>query len=264
MNQSLTVRSAFGIVFLSVLTAFVLGGLVMWIALSNPDSDQSFLTYISFFIGQGSMLLPLFYYLKTRKQSFVYSLRLNPVSPHIIIHSIVLAIGFSIISDELGRIINLIVPTPDYIIDIDTILMPDNPLGFIMMVFVLTIIAPVGEELLFRGFLQKFLEDHWKDITRAVLVTSLFFALIHLNPFWAIQIYILGVVLGYVAWRTQSVYPSLVFHGVINGMALLIGVGPETELTFYIWNGHVALWVLVPALFLVYLGLKGINRQRST
>ena len=159
MNQSLTVRSAFGIVFLSVLTAFVLGGLVMGIALSTPNSDQSLLTYISFFIGQGSMVLPLFYYLKTRKQSFVYSLRLNPVSPHIIIHSIVLAIGFSIISDELGRIINIIVPTPDYIIDIDNILMPDNLFGFIMMVIVLTIIAPIGEELLFRGFLQKFLEE---------------------------------------------------------------------------------------------------------
>ena len=263
MNQSLTVRSAFGLVFLSVLTAFVLGGLVMGIALSTPNSDQSLLTYISFFIGQGSMVLPLFYYLKTRKQSFVYSLRLNPVSPHIIIHSIVLAIGFSIISDELGRIINIIVPTPDYIIDIDNILMPDNLFGFIMMVIVLTIIAPIGEELLFRGFLQKFLEDHWKDVTRAVLVTSLFFALIHLNPFWAIQIYILGVVLGYVAWRTQSIYPSLVFHGVINGMALLIGVGPETELAFYIWNEHVALWVLVPALFFVYLGLKGIKRSTS-
>lgn len=264
MNQPLTVRSAFGIVFLSVLTAFVLGGLVLGIALSNPDSNQSFLTYISFFIGQGAMVLPLFYYLYSRKRSFVDSLRLNPISPHIIIHTIVLAIGFSVISDELGRLISLIVPTPDYIIDIDNILMPDNALGLFMMIIVLTVVAPIGEELLFRGFLQKFLEDHWKDVTRAVLVTSLFFALIHLNPYWAIQIYILGVVLGYVAWRTQSIYPSLVFHGIINGMALLIGVGPETDLTFYIWNGHVALWVLVPALFLVYLGLKGINRQRIT
>lgn len=264
MNQSLTVRSAFGIVFLSVLTAFILGGLVMGISLSSSDSDPSFLTYISFFIGQGSMVLPLFYFLKTRNRSFVLSLRLHPVSIHTLGYTFLLAIGFSILSDEIGRLINMVIPTPDYVINIDHILIPDDPLGLILMIVVLTIVAPIGEEFLFRGFLQKFLEDHWKDITRAVLVTSLFFALIHLNPYWAIQIYILGVVLGYVAWKTQSIYPSLLFHSIINGMALIIGVGPETSLTFYLWNEHVALWILVPALFLIHFGLKGINRHGST
>ncbi|MBT3299670.1 MAG: CPBP family intramembrane metalloprotease [Candidatus Marinimicrobia bacterium] len=262
MNQTITIRSAFGIVFLSILTAFLVGGVVMGFALSAPEPSKEFLTYISFFIGQGAMVLPLFYYLSSRKKSIVKSLRLHPVSSNTIIHTIVLALGFSVISDELSRLIELVLPAPEYILDLGGILSPSNPLAFLIMILAFTVIAPIGEELLFRGFLQTFLEKHWKDTTRAVLVTSLFFALIHLNPYWAIQIYILGVVLGYLAWRTNSVYPAFIFHGILNAIALLLGINPENSSSFYLWNGHVALWILFPALILVYLGFKGINRKR--
>ena len=51
---------------------------------------------------------------------------------------------------------------------------------------------------------------YWKDITKAVLVTSLFFAMIHFNPYWTIQIYLLGVILGFLSWKTKSVIPSII------------------------------------------------------
>ena len=97
--------------------------------------------------------------------------------------------------------------TPEYIIDLGEIMTPDSTLGYIFLFLAVVIVAPIGEEIVFRGFLQRFLEKYWKDITRAVLVTSLFFAMIHFNPFWTIQIYLLGVILGFVAWKTKSVIP---------------------------------------------------------
>ena len=68
---------------------------------------------------------------------------------------------------------------------------PESTLGLLFLFLAVVVMAPIGEEVVFRGFLQSFREQ-WKDVTRAVLITSLFFAMIHFNPYWTIQIYLLG------------------------------------------------------------------------
>ena len=125
-------------------------------------------------------------------------------------------------SDELDRIIQIFVPQPDYLIDLNQTLQPDSTLGFILLFLAIVIIAPIGEEVLFRGFFQQFLEKYWKDITKAILVTSLFFAIIHMNTYWLIQIYILGVFLGYLSWKTNSIIPSIILHSINNGTAMIL------------------------------------------
>jgi|TARA_B110000116_G_scaffold68492_1_gene59070 membrane protease YdiL (CAAX protease family) len=136
---------------------------------------------------------------------------------------------------------------------------PDSTLGYFFLFLAVVIVAPIGEEIVFRGFLQKFLENYWKDITRAVLVTSLFFAMIHFNPFWTIQIYLLGVILGFLAWKTKSVIPSIILHSVNNGTAFLLSIYDDTALHFYLWNKQVSPIFILIAIYLIYKGIEGIN-----
>ena len=121
------------------------------------------------------------------------------------------------------------------------------------------IIAPIGEEVLFRGFFQQFLEKYWKDITKAILVTSLFFAIIHMNTYWLIQIYILGIFLGYLAWKTNSIIPSIILHSINNGTAMILSFTNIDLESIYLWNGHVTPWLIVMAIFFLFKGFKGIN-----
>ena len=111
-----------------------------------------------------------------------------------------------------------------YILDLNNLLQPESVLGFILLFTAVAIIAPIGEEILFRGFLQQYLEKYWKDITKSILLIALFFAIIHLNPFWFVQIYILGIVLGFLAWRTNSIIPSLILHSLNNTAALILSL----------------------------------------
>jgi membrane protease YdiL (CAAX protease family) len=85
---------------------------------------------------------------------------------------VIFSLGVLIIFDTLDRIIHRLVTTPDYIIDLGQIMQPDSTAGYIFLFLAVVIMAPIGEEIVFRGFLQKFLEQHWKDITRAVLVLA--------------------------------------------------------------------------------------------
>ena len=99
MNNTLSIRTAFGVVILSVLSAFLAGGLVMGIATSLPDSSKKIYTYISFFIGQGFMLVPLGYFLVSRKQPILKRLRLRKVSLPVMGNTILFGSGILILSD---------------------------------------------------------------------------------------------------------------------------------------------------------------------
>ena len=105
MNSPFSIQAALGIVALSILSAFIAGGLVLAIGLSNPDSSQKFYTFLSFIIGQSFMILPLLWFLKSRQQPIFKQLRLNPISKETLVFSIMLSLGVIILSDELDRMI---------------------------------------------------------------------------------------------------------------------------------------------------------------
>ena len=170
-----------------------------------------------------------------------------------------MSLGTIILSDEVDRLVGMVFPIPDYIEKLAEFVQFDTPLYALLLILATVIIAPFCEEVLFRGFLQQFLENHWKDVTKAILITSMFFAAFHMNPGWIIQIYLLGIILGYLAWRTGSVFPGLILHSLNNGLALIIQNIQVPWINYYTWKNHVSPLFLLLALFLFYRGYKTIN-----
>ena len=263
MNNSLSIKTAFIIVMASLLSAFLAGSVILGISLSQPESNQKFYTFISFIIGQGFMLVPLIWFLQSKKEPLIKRLRLNTIGIDTLIFTISLSIGIIILSDEFDRIMQIFIPAPEYILDLNGLLRPESFTGFLLLFIGVSIIAPLGEELLFRGFFQQILEKHWEDITRAVLITSLFFAMIHMNPYWFVQIYILGIVLGFLAWKTNSVLPSLILHSINNTTALFFSFMNMEKNSFYILNEHIAPWCILLAILALIFGFKGINKIKN-
>ena len=262
INNSFTIRTVFSIVIISIISAFFVGGIVMAIALTISGEPTKLHTFLSIIIGQSFMIVPLLVFLINKKKPLFNSLRIKPVSKKIILYSISISVGLTFISDEVDRIVQVFIPQPDYILDLNGALKPETTLGFILLFIAVVIIAPLGEELLFRGFLQHFLETYWKDITKAVLVTSLFFAFIHMNSYWFIQIYLLGIFLGYLSWKSGSIIPSLILHSINNGAAILLSFTKIDIDSIYLWKGHLSPIIILVALYLFYFGFKGINNSR--
>ena len=259
MNNVASIGAVFGIVILSVISAFTVGGLIMGISVSSLGQGDKLYIYISFFLGQGIILVPPLYYLTIKQKPILKSLRIKLVSIDTLQYSFILSLGVLIIFDTLDRIIHQIISTPEYIVNLGQIMQPETTLGYVFLFLAVVIVAPIGEEIVFRGFLQKFLEDHWRDTTRAVLVTSLFFAMIHFNPFWTIQIYLLGVVLGFLSWKTKSVIPSIMLHSINNGVAYILTIFDNINLNIYLWNENVSPVFILLAIYFIYKGLEGIN-----
>jgi len=258
-NMSET-KTAFMIVFLSIISAFLTGGIITWFGVGYAESYQKIITFISFIVGQSLMVVPLIVFIKFKNLSLFHSIRFKFLKYSTIKSIILFSTGLIILSDEVDRVIQVFFPTPEYVLDLNYLLKPDSFFGAILLFIAVVILAPLGEEIIFRGFLQQILEKHWKDITQAILFTALIFSLIHMNPYWFVQIYFLGVILGFLAWKTKSIIAPLILHSLNNSMALLLSSLELQQNNLYIWNGHVAPWVLIFACFSVFFGFKQINQ----
>ncbi|MGH2545074.1 MAG: lysostaphin resistance A-like protein [Ardenticatenaceae bacterium] len=91
------------------------------------------------------------------------------------------------------------------------------------------VVAPIAEEVMFRGFLfaglQKFLSP-----LAAVLGSAALFGALHLQPFAFPVLFLLGILLATLYYRTQSLWPPILMHLVVNVTAILaqyVALQPE-------------------------------------
>ena len=69
--------------------------------------------------------------------------------------------------------------------------------------------------MILRGLLTK-MKPAW-----AIVLSALFFALIHFNPWQALNAFIIGLVMGYVYFKTGSLWLTMLIHFVNNGFAVI-------------------------------------------
>ena len=94
----------------------------------------------------------------------------------------------------------------------------NHPMGIIAIV----IMAPLMEELLFRGAMQGYLLSRWKNPVWAIVVPALLFGIGHGNPIQIPFAFVTGLVLGWVYYRTGSLLPGMLMHFVNNGTSVLL------------------------------------------
>ncbi len=95
-----------------------------------------------------------------------------------------------------------------------------KPVGYI----VIGILAPFAEEVVFRGaILRKLLGmmgERWHWI--AIAVSAAIFGLVHLNVPQGIHAFLIGLLLGWMYYRTRSILPGILFHWVNNSVAFIM------------------------------------------
>lgn len=93
--------------------------------------------------------------------------------------------------------------------------------GFILAFVVVAVVAPVAEEIFFRGFLYGGLRKRI-GVAGAMLVSTVFFTALHLSAGLFVPIFVLGLFLAWLYEYTGSLYPGIFLHAANNGLALLL------------------------------------------
>ena len=132
---------------------------------------------------------------------------------------------------------------------------------------VVCLLAPVAEELVFRGAALRTLLE-WKPERRwlMIVLSALLFALAHLNPAQLLHPFVIGLLLGWIYERTRSVLPGIVYHWANNTAAyLMYHAYPSTDITIYDIFGSegrallavgFSLLIILPAIFQLNMTMK--------
>ena len=118
--------------------------------------------------------------------------------------------------------------------------MSRNPFG----VLSIALLAPILEELLFRGAIQGSIQASGKSPWIAIVISSLIFGVVHMNPAQVPFAFLLGMMFGWLYYRTGSLLPGIIGHVLNNSVAainmILYGNATmeeqiENPLTMWIW-----------------------------
>lgn len=97
---------------------------------------------------------------------------------------------------------------------------------------VVGLLAPLAEEMVFRGAILRSLLRWKQNPWVGIAISALLFAVIHMNPAQMPHAFLIGLLLGWMYWRTDSIVPGVVYHWVNNTVAyILYNIYPDPDLT---------------------------------
>lgn len=214
--------------FVMFLIGALLGSLIVGaMGVVSMEFAQIYGTVISYPV----MFIPPWLYVtaQSRRNEFFetgYSLdssnfgRLGGFRMALIVSVATLALGF--VTDSL----NAIMPqTPEWFENAMAQIM-DAPV-WITLISV-SIFAPLFEEWLCRGVILRGLLQKTHPVS-AILVSAVFFAVLHMNPWQALPAFILGALFGYIYYKTGSLKLTMLMHCVNNTFAVVFSKIPSLE-----------------------------------
>ncbi len=143
-------------------------------------------------------------------------------------------------------------------------LVMDTPFDLLVNLILIAVIPALGEELLFRGVIQRIFSNMTKNVHWGIIITAFLFAALHMQFFGLLPRMAMGILFGYLLVWTKSLWVPILAHLINNGMAVcmfyFIGKGtlPEDIEKFggndsSIWiSGIISIVILTPLLFSLY------------
>lgn len=120
------------------------------------------------------------------------------------------------------------------------------------------ILAPVVEEIMFRGVTMRLARKAGAGFIIANLIQAVAFGIYHLNWIQGVYAMFLGLVLGYMAYRYDSIYPSILLHLAYNFSATLVGAAaegiPDSIITQIV--------IVVVTVVTIYFGIRFLKEDR--
>jgi len=115
--------------------------------------------------------------------------------------------------------LNKVLPPPDWFWELFNKIF-ESDYGWWGAFFKVAVVAPVVEELIFRGLILQGFRRNYNGFI-AVFMSALLFALFHLNPWQFPATFILGLLLGWIMLRTNSILLAILGHSINNLLVLL-------------------------------------------
>lgn len=130
------------------------------------------------------------------------------------------------------------------------------------MLLTVVVMAPLFEEVIFRGVLLESTRAKY-GVVMAWLVSSAIFGLVHTHPTLIANAFVIGMILGLVYIATSSLWSVIILHAVNNALAYLLLVSGHTNVLLIDLVGSRTLYVLIYIAALAVLVISGYMGYRT-
>ena len=129
---------------------------------------------------------------------------------------VVLVMGWDLLSRAVGRD-----ATPGFMMDVLKSARDDGALWLLVIAF--CVAAPVTEELFARGFLYRGWSESFMGPIGAILLSSMVWTALHLQYDWFFfgEVFSIGLLFGYLRYRFNSIWLTIILHG-LNNLAAVV------------------------------------------
>lgn len=178
--------------------------------------------------------------------------------------TILASLGCIILASEIDNVFRWVLPPPKWVTALmETVFWQEG--RFFSRLLLMVLVAPLTEELLFRGLILRGLLWRFRPFW-AVLLSATLFAAVHLNPWQFSSALLLGFAVGWFFLRTGSIAVCILAHALVNGCVFALAELPidVPGLTFTDPNAPVQfqpVWLDVLGLAVLGSGLWLFARQ---
>lgn len=215
--------------------------------LANWVSEE--LLVMLFFIIYCSVFIGLIFFIN-RKRKFQINLRLTNIKFIPIILILVGLFQFGL-NAPLGKLLGSILSHPAKMV---------NPFENQYLFLGTTILAPIFEEIIFRGIiLQGFLSSY--SPRKAIIYSIIIFGIFHLNPTQIFGAVIFGLFFGWIYYKTRSIGITIILHSFVNLIGLFSGwlhfkYGNQTIGSISDIYGDYSIYMIIVAIVIFALTLR--------
>ncbi len=163
------------------------------------------------------LLFPALLFLKILGLPIARTTRLAAPGLGALIGSVLLAPALSVLAEGSFQVVSSVLPVPEAFLEFFEALMNKERHGALATYFVLAVSPGICEEFVFRGVVYGILSRAW-GARRAVIVSAALFAAFHLSVYRFVPVFIVGLSLGAVVWRTGSLVPAMLLHATYNAL----------------------------------------------
>ncbi len=194
-------------------------------------SDRNFLRNTLLIQHLTLFILPAFitgWIIAKRKYLSLLSLDHKPLLRNALLGIGIFLAAFPLI--QYSYSINKLIPLPEWAMNmedatgdlINNLLITTSPIELIFNVFLIGIIPGIGEELIFRGIIQKNIARITNNPVIAIWITAIIFSAFHFQFQGFIPRMLLGALLGYLFYWTNNLWVPIIAHAFNNGIQVIM------------------------------------------
>ena len=147
---------------------------------------------------------------------------------------------------------------------LQNILSMNNAKDLLFSLLLVGALAAIGEELFFRGILQRIFTQIFKNPWWGIIVTAAIFSAVHGQFLGFIPRLILGSILGALYWYTGSIWTSIAGHFIFNSMPIILIYYKVVDITEQKGGKDMSLTMVGIIALVIVIALLNYLRKNST